>query len=536
MDRRSPFPRTRWTLVHSVLAMATVWLLAGGRVAGAEILVPGDQPTVQAAIDVSTDGDVVRVAPGIYPEVVDFMERAIVVVGTAGATQTTIEGRVRFGNVDSDSVLRGFTIHGIPGATAQGILVEGGGPTVEECVITGHDPGSQALRGGGLRATIGAGKTLTIRDCLFEGNTDGFGAGFFVQGAGHVLIEDAVCRMNHCTIIGAGALVETDTAVLRRCRFENNYSEFSAAGLSIGKTVNPLASGPRTQGLVEECDFIGNNASYCGPAFLDHVAEVLWRRCRFEGNSAGGTGGVGCGERNVSVFEQCVFVGNSAPGNAPSLYADAINGATLVFDRCTVADNTPAQLISLQPNTNVTFVSSILHAADDVHLGTTPGAIGTLEIRYSNVRGGAVGPGNIDADPAFVDSASGNYHLAFASPCVDAGDPASPLDPDGTTADQGAFPVDQTSSVFVRGDASRDGLVDLADPIRILNVLFQNDVGLGCHAAADANSDGRLDVGDALFLFAYVLLDGPPPGAPFPDCGADPSGSGLDCLSPGGGC
>jgi hypothetical protein len=50
--------------------------------------------------------------------------------------------------------------------------------------------------------------------------------------------------------------------------------------------------------------------------------------------------------------------------------------------------------------------------------------------------------GNINEDPLFVDRAAGDYRLTALSPCVDAGDPASELDPDGTRADMGAFYFD----------------------------------------------------------------------------------------------
>jgi hypothetical protein len=49
-------------------------------------------------------------------------------------------------------------------------------------------------------------------------------------------------------------------------------------------------------------------------------------------------------------------------------------------------------------------------------------------------------------DPLFVDPALGNYHLQLGSPCVDAGDPLGPLDPDGTPFDIGVFAFDPASS------------------------------------------------------------------------------------------
>jgi hypothetical protein len=53
---------------------------------------------------------------------------------------------------------------------------------------------------------------------------------------------------------------------------------------------------------------------------------------------------------------------------------------------------------------------------------------------------------NIFLDPQFVDTAAGDYHLAAGSPCIDAGDPALDLDPDGTIADMGAFYYHQLAS------------------------------------------------------------------------------------------
>jgi len=46
---------------------------------------------------------------------------------------------------------------------------------------------------------------------------------------------------------------------------------------------------------------------------------------------------------------------------------------------------------------------------------------------------------NLAGDPKFVDANNNDYHLLSGSPAINAGDPNSPLDPDGTRADVGAF-------------------------------------------------------------------------------------------------
>ncbi len=73
--------------------------------------------------------------------------------------------------------------------------------------------------------------------------------------------------------------------------------------------------------------------------------------------------------------------------------------------------------------------------------------LGAITAIYSDIQGGWEGEGNINADPLFLDAANGDYHLTEYSPCIDAGDPNSPLDPDGTIADMGAFYYDQGTGV-----------------------------------------------------------------------------------------
>jgi uncharacterized protein (TIGR02145 family) len=66
----------------------------------------------------------------------------------------------------------------------------------------------------------------------------------------------------------------------------------------------------------------------------------------------------------------------------------------------------------------------------------------SIEVTFSDIEGGWIGEGNIDADPLFVSPDNGDFHLQSDSPCIDAGDPGY-TDPDGTIADMGAYPTYQ---------------------------------------------------------------------------------------------
>jgi hypothetical protein len=90
--------------------------------------------------------------------------------------------------------------------------------------------------------------------------------------------------------------------------------------------------------------------------------------------------------------------------------------------------------------------------------------LSSLSLRYCLTGEAAPWPGdgNIAGDPRFVDPASDNYRLRSDSPCIDAGDPASPPDPDGTRADMGAFPFYQLRSVALN-EALASNETSLAD-------------------------------------------------------------------------
>jgi hypothetical protein len=75
---------------------------------------------------------------------------------------------------------------------------------------------------------------------------------------------------------------------------------------------------------------------------------------------------------------------------------------------------------------------------------------GNLDLTYSCSSDSLPGIGNIAADPLFVDPTQQDFHLQADSPCIDSGDPASPLDPDSTRADIGALYFDQGIQPFMQ--------------------------------------------------------------------------------------
>ena len=86
---------------------------------------------------------------------------------------------------------------------------------------------------------------------------------------------------------------------------------------------------------------------------------------------------------------------------------------------------------------------------------------------------------------------------------------------------------------FRRGDVSGDGNFNLTDGVAILSFLFAGVSQPDCLDAADTNDDGAVQITDAVALLNYLFAGGPPPPAPFEECGADPTDDLLHCeISP----
>ena len=66
---------------------------------------------------------------------------------------------------------------------------------------------------------------------------------------------------------------------------------------------------------------------------------------------------------------------------------------------------------------------------------------------------------NIMLESMFIDTTNGDYHLTAESSCIDAGNPDSPYDPDGTIADMGAFYYNQNVGIDELDDILPDNFM-----------------------------------------------------------------------------
>jgi len=167
-----------------------------------DIHVPGEQPTIQAAINVASDFDRVIVADGVYRgdgnRNIRFNGKKITVMSANGPENCIVDAEnastvfwLDHPWEDQNTILQGFTITGGSSNFGAGIRC-GSGTTaiVKDCIIVGNDV---EFDGGG----IGIGSASpTFINCVIVGNTAGGGG-----GAVNVFNNSNATFIN-CTIAG----------------------------------------------------------------------------------------------------------------------------------------------------------------------------------------------------------------------------------------------------------------------------------------------------------------------------------------------
>ncbi|MFQ5654165.1 MAG: hypothetical protein ACE5GW_05500 [Planctomycetota bacterium] len=85
--------------------------------------------------------------------------------------------------------------------------------------------------------------------------------------------------------------------------------------------------------------------------------------------------------------------------------------------------------------------------------------------------------------------------------------------------------------IFARGDCNAEGSYNIGDAVFTLSFLFANGTNPSCEDACDANDDGALNISDPIYSLGRLFSTTPPPPAPFPGCGEDPTVDPLECAA-----
>lgn len=454
--------------------------------AAAVIRVPSDHPTIQGAIDASSNGDTILVAPGLYTGTGNtnllFGGKAITLSSTHGSNETTIDGEginraLLFTQGETlQTRVNGFTIQNCDASSD--ILVPHGGamqciessPSIFACVFRTNS----APVGSGGAAYIEDSNPV-FKDVLFEENTSYYIGGAIFSENGMPKLFDVTCIRNKSLSSGGGAMYfrgADSSPQLSNCSFQENHADSWGGAICIG--------GGDTL-LLQECMFLNNSAGERGGAIMAlNYSDSFVENCFFGGNlvsegradfEGGGAIYINDGTFQISNSEFSGNSSNSAAGavliQSPSAIATFSNclihnndanrfsGAIycmtgeIIVNNSVIVNNsteTPGDAgIYCEEMSRSTITSSIVFANGDQELHE-PSRLSTsiFDVAYCIVRYGWPGIGNLASNPQFLRPSLGDFRLAPFSPAIDAGDPTmedGKRSPglEGIRADMGAY-------------------------------------------------------------------------------------------------
>ena len=359
-------------LVGSLLLCVPAW--------GAEYTVPSDPgcDTIQHCIDQAVDTDVITVLPGTYVENLDFLGKAITVRSQGGRDTTILDGGqtdvvVTFATSEgNDSVLEGFTVQngGTPPSSGLGIRCQDASPTIRQNRITQNSMADD-VNGGAI--------------------------GIYVDGGSPVIEDNLIVDHTVAAWLAAGAT---------------------------GIQIDSQSAGPSPI-IIRRNTITGNDASCSRPL----------------GCSAAGVGiaaGVGSALQDI-VLENNIVADNRAHNVAGMGAASLSSGISLWSASAAVVNNTIANnggsetltfngglILTAEAGSSATVLANIITGNTDY--GLLAGGTGTVIADYNDVwnngqdyQGVTPGTNDLSVDPQYVDAATGDYHLASGSGCIDEG-------------------------------------------------------------------------------------------------------------------
>jgi parallel beta-helix repeat protein len=310
-----------------------------------------------------------------------------------------------------------------------GIYCHNSAPT-----ISGNTISSNSANGGGS-GIFCFGSVPAISGNTISGNSASNGGGGGIMSASSDPSISGNTLSGNSATVGGGMYigVYSNNATISGNTISGNSAITTGGGIYCGEYANVS---------INNCLISGNSAS-SGAGIYSYNTSPTLSHCTIAENIATNSngGGIGCLNSGMDIIN-CTISGNQA-GGAGMGGGIACNNSTLSLVNTILSGNAGPGGINFQNsiNTSVTF-SDFYDNEGGNFTGSPPPGLGWLST--TNANGDSCDLFyNILEDPLFVNAGGGDFHLLAGSPCIDAGDPTSPLDPDSTIADIGAFYFNQ---------------------------------------------------------------------------------------------
>ena len=371
-----------------------------------------------------------------------------------------------------------------------GIYLSTGSLDMTGCVFDGNTANSP---GGGLYLNCVVTDSVKITRCTINNNSSGQiekgGGGIYMNG-GHLFINNSSVTSNqsgltgggiYCagnvsmrnTILqgnishggnteyetGGGGLIGFGNCIIDSCVIADNIS-YTGSRYSYGGGILIRKNGGLSE--ITNSKIINNSGDFCGGLMITNDVATL-ANCEITHNRTflNGTGGAWIRSWIIRV-EHCTFFknyGGESGNGSLSVNNDAIVSNSIFCWNSPVA-------IHLGEAVAVVY-SDFFENEQDVESSLLPG-FGIPD--STNINGDSCDVySNIFLDPLFADTSMSDFHLTENSPCIDAGDPSSPYDPDNTVADMGRYFFNQGPVI-----ATSDSLLDFGEVF----IGQQNDLAL----------------------------------------------------------
>jgi len=212
--------------------------------------------------------------------------------------------------------------------------------------------------------------------------------------------------------------------------------------------------------LVEYCIFKGNRAINTDAIDIKGITNGIVRHNEIYGFLGSNCDGIDLGIRSKNILvEHNIIHDCSDKGISVGSQSNALIRRNLIYD-CDlgVAVKDSLAVANIDQNTFyghrnavACYEKSALRGGGKANVKNTILSASTessvfhdaksaVQVSYSlSDRELLPGTGNLLGDPFLIQPTTGNFELAANSPCIDAGDPFSPYDPDGSPADMGAY-------------------------------------------------------------------------------------------------